>query len=439
MIRNPVGGSQLAVTDSQSKLMSNINAPLEEVDPEIAEVIRRETDRQNHKILLVASENYASRAVLEAQGSVLTNKYAEGYPHRRYYGGCEYVDRAEEIAIERAIELFGAEHANVQPHSGSQANQAAYFALLSPGDRFLALDLAQGGHLTHGRSVNFSGILYDPCFYGVDPKTEQFDYDRIEKLAIECRPKLIMTGATAYPRVIDFERFRRIADRAGAVLVADIAHIAGLVAAGEHPSPVPHSQVVTFTTHKTLRGPRAGIILCKAEFARAIDRAVFPGLQGGPLEHVIAAKAVCLKEALQPSFKDYQRQIRKNAAALADALARGGLRLVSGGTDTHLILADLTPLGITGKAAQEALDEVGIVVNMNMIPFDQEKATITSGIRIGTPCVTTRGMKEPEMQKAAELIVRCLKHLADSPEHVRERARVAEEARTLADGFPVYP
>ena len=426
----------MAVTDS--RLMSNIDAPLGEVDPEIAEVIRHEIDRQNRKILLVASENYASRAVLEAQGSVLTNKYAEGYPHKRFYGGCEFVDRAEEIAIQRAVELFRAEHANVQPHSGSQANQAAYFALLKPGDRFLALDLAHGGHLTHGKNVNFSGILYCPCFYGVDPKTEQFDYDQIERLAVECRPKLIMTGATAYPRVIDFERFRCIADKAGALLVADIAHIAGLVATGEHPSPVPHCHVVTFTTHKTLRGPRAGMILCKEEFAKAIDRAVFPGLQGGPLEHVIAAKAVCLKEAMQPSFADYQKQIVLNARALADALARDGLRLVSGGTDTHLILADLTPLGITGKAAQEALDEVGIVVNMNMIPFDREKATITSGIRICTPCVTTRGMKEPEMSKIAELIVRCLKHLGDSPEHAREREQVAQEARALADGFPVY-
>ncbi len=418
--------------------IEHINAPLREVDPDVADIIAREIERQNKRILLVASENYASRAVLEAQGSVLTNKYAEGYPHKRYYGGCENVDQVEELAIQRAKELFGAEHANVQPHSGSQANQAVYFAFLSPGDRFMALDLAQGGHLTHGRNVNFSGILYKPCFYGVDPETEQFDYSEIEKTAVECQPKLIMTGATAYPRIIDFERFRWIANRVGAMLVADMAHIAGLVAAGEHPSPVPHCDVVTFTTHKTLRGPRAGMILCKQEFAQAIDRAVFPGLQGGPLEHVIAAKAVCLKEAMQPSFKEYQKQVVRNARALADGLARRGVRLVSGGTDTHMILADLSPLGITGKAAQEALDEVGIVLNKNLIPFDREKATVTSGIRIGTPCVTTRGMKEPEMDRIAELIVQCLQHLGDSEERVRVRKQVAQKVQELANSFPVY-
>ncbi|MGC8863873.1 MAG: serine hydroxymethyltransferase [Armatimonadota bacterium] len=418
--------------------MSNIEARLNDVDPEIAEVIKGETARQNQKLVLVASENYASRAVLEAQGSVLTNKYAEGYPHGRYYGGCEYIDRAEQIAIARAKEVFGAEHVNVQPHSGSQANQAVYFALLNPGDRFLALDLAHGGHLTHGKNVNFSGILYQPCFYGVDPETERFNYDQIERLALECRPKLIMTGATAYPRIIDFERFRWIADRCGAVLVADIAHIAGLVAAGEHPSPVPHCDIVTMTTHKTLRGPRSGMILCKQEFAHAIDRAVFPGLQGGPLEHVVAAKAVCLKEAMQPSFKEYQKQVVRNARALAEALMKDGVRLVSGGTDNHLILADLSPLGNTGKVAQEALDAAGIVVNKNMIPFDRQKATVTSGIRIGTPCVTTRGMKEAEMVEIAGLIVRCLKHLGESPEDLDERDKVAKEARALADRFPVY-
>ncbi|MDH7600906.1 MAG: serine hydroxymethyltransferase [Armatimonadota bacterium] len=415
-----------------------MNAPLREVDPDVADIIAREIERQNRRILLVASENYASRAVLEAQGSVLTNKYAEGYPHKRYYGGCENVDQVEELAIQRAKELFGAEHANVQPHSGSQANQAVYFAFLSPGDRFMALDLAQGGHLTHGRNVNFSGILYSPCFYGVDPETEQFDYSAIEKIAVECQPKLIMTGATAYPRIIDFERFRWIADRVGAILVADMAHIAGLVAAGEHPSPVPHCDVVTFTTHKTLRGPRAGMILCKQKYAQAIDRAVFPGLQGGPLEHVIAAKAVCLKEAMQPAFKEYQRQVVRNARALADGLARMGVRLVSGGTDTHMILADLSPLGITGKAAQEALDEVGIVLNKNLIPFDRQKATVTSGIRLGTPCVTTRGMKEPEMEIIAELIVECLHHLGDSQEDVDARKRIAQRVRELAERFPVY-
>jgi glycine hydroxymethyltransferase len=423
---------------TSDRFRDRINAPLQEVDPEVASIISEEISRQNKKILLVASENYASRAVLEAQGSVLTNKYAEGYPHKRYYGGCENVDRIEELAIQRAKELFGAEHANVQPHSGSQANQAVYLAFLSPGDRFMALDLAQGGHLTHGRNVNFSGILYTPCFYGVDPETEQFNYAQIEQLALECRPKLIMTGATAYPRTIDFERFRWIADKVGAVLVADMAHIAGLVAAGEHPSPVPHCDVVTLTTHKTLRGPRSGMILCKQKFAQAIDRAVFPGLQGGPLEHVIAAKAVCLKEAMQPSFKEYQRQVVRNARALGDALAGEGIRLVSGGTDTHMILADLTPLGITGKTAQESLEEVGIVVNKNLIPFDREKATVTSGIRLGTPCVTTRGMEEPEMQKIAQLIVRCLQHIGDSQQDREARAQIAEEAQQLAESFPVY-
>ncbi|MGQ9455816.1 MAG: serine hydroxymethyltransferase [Armatimonadota bacterium] len=419
-------------------LSLRINAPLADVDPEVARIISDEVHRQNSKILLVASENYASRAVLEAQGSVLTNKYAEGYPHKRYYGGCENVDRVEELAIRRAKELFGAEHANVQPHSGSQANQAVYFAFLSPGDRFMALDLAQGGHLTHGRSVNFSGILYRPCFYGVDPETEQFNYDEIEKLAVQCQPKLIMTGATAYPRIIDFERFRWIADKVGAILVADMAHIAGLVAAGLHPSPVPHCDVVTFTTHKTMRGPRAGMILCKNRFAQAIDRAVFPGLQGGPLEHVIAAKAVCLKEAMKPSFRNYQRQVIANARALADTLARGGIRLVSGGTDTHMILADLTSVGITGKSAQETLDEVGIVLNKNLIPFDREKASTTSGIRAGTPCVTTRGMKEPEMKKIGELIVRCLKSIAGTQDNLEVKMQVASEARQLAEQFPVY-
>jgi len=428
----------LGSTETTSKLMSNIAAPLEQVDPEIARIISDEIDRQNHKILLIASENYVSQAVLTAQGSVLTNKYAEGYPGKRYYGGCENVDRVEQIAIDRAKELFGAEHANVQSHSGSQANQAAYFAFLKPGDTFLAMSLDQGGHLTHGSKVNFSGILYNACYYGVDPETEVFDFDKIEKLADECRPKMIITGATVYPRYIDFERFRRIADKVGAVLVADIAHIAGLVAAGEHPDPVPHCDVVTFTTHKTLRGPRAGMILCKEEHARAIDRAVFPGLQGGPLEHVIAAKAVCLKEALQPAFKDYQKQIKRNATALANALGAKGLRLVSGGTDNHLMLADLTPMSITGKAAQLALDEVGIVCNKNMIPYDKEKPTITSGIRIGTPCVTTRGMKEPEMEKIADLIIRCLKHLGDSAQDAEVRKGVAREARALADAFPIY-
>lgn len=422
----------------ESKLMSDINAPLKSVDPEIYDIIQQDVDRQNRKIMLIASENYASKAVIEAQGSVLTNKYAEGYPGKRYYGGCENVDKIERIAIERAKELFNAEHANVQPHAGSQANMAAYFAFMKPGDTFLAMELPHGGHLTHGSHVNFSGKLYNPCYYGVNAETEMLDYDEIERIARECQPKMIVTGATCYPRFIDFERFRAIADKVGAILMADIAHIAGLVATGEHPSPIPYCDVVTFTTHKTLRGPRSGMILCKEQHAKAVDKAVFPGLQGGPLEHVIAAKAVCLKEAMKPSFKDYQKQIRVNASALAQGLAKRGLRLVSGGTDNHLMLADLTPMGITGKIAQEALDQIGIVVNKNMIPFDKEKPMVTSGVRIGTPCVTTRGMKEAEMEKIADLIIRCLKHLGDSSEDMAEREQVAREVRTLTDAFPVY-
>lgn len=423
---------------ASDKLMSDINAPLNQVDPEVAGIINDEIKRQNSKILLIASENYASKAVLEAQGSVLTNKYAEGYSGNRYYGGCENVDRVETLAIERAKELFGADHANVQPHSGSQANQAAYFAFMKPGDNYLSMELSHGGHLTHGSHVNFSGILYNPCYYGVDAETEMLNYDTIRKLAEECRPKMIVTGATVYPRYWDWVEFRKIADSVGAILMADIAHIAGLVAAGEHPSPVPYCDIVTFTTHKTLRGPRAGMILCKQEHAKAVDKAVFPGLQGGPLEHVIAAKAVCLHEALQPSFKDYQKQIKLNAAVLAKTLESGGMRLVSGGTDNHLMLVDLTGLGLTGKAAQEALDKVGIVCNKNMIPFDKEKPRVTSGVRIGTPCVTTRGMKEPEMIKIGEMIVKCLKHMTDSPEDIAVRDRIAAEVKALTSGFPIY-
>jgi glycine hydroxymethyltransferase len=344
----------------------------------------------------------------------------------------------ETLAVERAKELFGAEHANVQSHAGSSANQAVFFAFLKPGDRFMAMELAHGGHLTHGSPVNFSGIMYQPCAYGVDPETEVLDYDAIERIATECRPKLIITGATAYPRVIDFERFRKIADKVGAIMVADIAHIAGLVAAGEHPSPVPHCHVVTMTTHKTLRGPRSGMIVCKQEVARAVDRAVFPGLQGGPLEHVVAAKAVALKEAMQPSFVAYQQQIKANAAEMADALAKAGMRLVSGGTDNHLMVVDLTSFGMTGKVAQEVLNEVGIVTSRSMIPFDKQPPAVTSGVRIGTPCVTTRGMKEPEMVKIADMIVRCLKHVGDSPEDVAERQKIAREVRAMTDTFPVY-
>lgn len=428
----------MGVTGVSGRLMGDIHGPLEQVDPEVAEAIKRDTERQNQKILLIASENYASRAVLEAQGSILTNKYAEGYPGKRYYGGCENVDRVEQLAIDRAKELFGADHANVQPHSGSQANEAVYFAFMKPGDRFLAMELAHGGHLTHGSPVNFSGILYNPCYYGVDPETEMLNYDDIERVALECRPRIIVTGATAYSRIIDFERFRWIADKVGALLMADIAHIAGLVAAGEHPSPIPYCDVITFTTHKTLRGPRAGVILCKEQYAKAIDRAVFPGLQGGPLEHVIAAKAVCFREALQPSFKDYQKQVRRNAAALAESLTKRGLRIVSGGTDNHLMIVDLTSMGVTGKAAQESLDQVGIVASKSMIPFDKQKPAITSGIRFGTSCVTTRGMKEVEMDKIAELIVECLRHLSDSAEDVAVRKRISEDVHTLTDAFPVY-
>ncbi len=426
------------MADIAPKLMSDTNLPLNDVDPKVASLIAKEIDRQNNRILLISSENYVSKAVLEAQGSVLTNKYAEGYPHKRWYGGCENVDQIEELAIERAKELFGAEHANVQSHSGSQANQAAYFALLKPGDKFMAMSLAHGGHLTHGDPINFSGMLYEPCYYGVSRDTEMLDYDEIEKLAEHCKPKLIVTGATAYPRIIDFERFRKIADKIGAFLMADIAHIAGLIAGGEHPSPVPYCDVITGTTHKTLRGPRAGFILCKQEHAKAIDRAVFPGLQGGPLEHVIAGKAVAFHEALQPSFKEYQSQIRKNAKALAQALQEKGLRLVSGGTDNHLMLVDLTSLGVTGRTAQEALDEIGIVVNKNMIPFDTEKPFATSGIRIGTACITTRGMKEVEMKKIADLIYTSLTHLGDSSEDISVRNDISNEVAKLAKEFPVY-
>ncbi len=420
------------------KKMSPIEMPLAQSDPEIAKIIEAEKARQNNKIVLIASENYVTKAVLEAQGSVLTNKYAEGYPGKRYYGGCENVDAAETIAIERAKELFGADHANVQPHCGSSANMAVYFAFLKPGDTYMSMSLDQGGHLTHGSKVNFSGKLYNPSYYGVDPETEVFDYDAIEKQALEVMPKLIVTGATVYPRYIDFERFRKIADKVGALLMADIAHIAGLVAAGEHPSPVPYCDAVSFTMHKTLRGPRSGLILCKEEHAKAIDKAVFPGMQGGPLEHVIAAKAVALKEAMSPEFKEYQKQIKKNAVVLAETLSKGGLRLCSGGTDNHLMLVDLTPMGLTGKAAQEVLDDLGIVLNKNMIPYDKQKPTVTSGVRIGTPCVTTRGMKEPEMVRLGEMIVKALKNVGDSAENAKAREEVAADVLKLTSEFPVY-
>jgi glycine hydroxymethyltransferase len=407
---------------------------IRKVDPEVASALDGELERQQNKLEMIASENFTSRAVMEACGSVMTNKYAEGYPGRRYYGGCRCVDVTEALAIERAKKLFGAEHANVQPHSGSQANFAAYVAFLQPGDTVMGLNLSHGGHLTHGSPVNISGLLYKFIPYGVKKDTETIDFDELRNSARENRPKMIVTGATAYPRTIDFNKFREICDEVGAVLMVDIAHIAGLVAAGLHPSPVPVSEVVTSTTHKTLRGPRAGLILCKSAFAKQIDKAVFPGIQGGPLEHIIAAKAVCFKEALTPSFKLYQEQIVKNARALAEGLLKNGLRLVSGGTDNHLVLVDLRSANINGKAAETVLDEVGITVNKNTIPFDPEKPFITSGIRIGTPALTTRGMKEGEMKLIADLIARTLRQPSD--EKVKEEVRRA--VADLCRKFPLY-
>lgn len=398
---------------------------LSEVDPEIAAIVERERKRQKEGLELIASENYASSAVLEAVGSVLTNKYAEGYPAKRYYNGCEFVDQAESLAIERAKQLFGAEHANVQPHSGSQANFGAYIALIQPGDTVLAMSLAQGGHLTHGAPVNLSGQLYHFVGYGVNRKTETLDYDEIARLAQEHHPKLIVAGATAYPRVIDFVRLREIADATGAKLMVDMAHIAGLVATGVHPSPIPVADVVTTTTHKTLRGPRGGMILATQEYAKAVDKAIFPGTQGGPLEHVIAGKAVALKEALEPSFVAYQKQIVANAQALGEQLEARGLRLVSGGTDNHLLLVDLTPKKVTGKDAANALQAVGITCNKNLIPFDPLPATVTSGIRLGTPALTTRGMKEEEMAQVGDWIADVISNVEDTHLHVGIRESIA--------------
>src|SRR5437899_71934 len=378
-------------------------------DPELAEIVRREIQRQNTTIQLIASENFTSLAVLAAQGSVLTNKYSEGYPGKRYYGGNYVVDDAEELARDRACALFGTDHANVQPHSGASANMAAYMALLAPGDKVMGMRLDQGGHLTHGSPVNFSGRIYNFVSYGVDDETEVLDYDAIRDLTIRERPRMIVAGATAYPRVINFEAFRSIADEVGALLLVDAAHIAGLIAGGAHPSPVPYADIVTFTTHKTLRGPRAGAILCQEEYAKAIDKAVFPGMQGGPLMHVIAAKAVCFHEAAQPSFADYAAGIVRNARALAAALAGEGFRIVSGGTDNHLMLVDLRPFGVTGKVAQEALDRAGITLNKNTIPNDPQSPFVTSGLRLGTAAVTTAGMGEPEMAEIARLIARVLR------------------------------
>lgn len=409
-------------------------APLSEVDPEVAEAIELEKERQNNKLEMIAAENFVSRAVMEAAGSVMTNKYAEGYPGKRWYGGCEFVDIVERLAIERAKELFGAEHANVQPHAGAQANMAVYFALMNPGDTYMAMNLAHGGHLTHGSPVNFSGKLYRVVPYGVSRETELLDYDDLLRMARETRPKVIMAGATVYPRIIDFGKMREIADAVGAHLVVDMAHIAGLVAAGEHPSPVPYAHVVTTTTHKTLRGPRSGMILCKKDYAEMIDRAVFPGMQGGPLMHIIAAKAVALKEAMTPEFKAYQRQIRLNAAALSESLLERGQRLVSGGTDNHLMLVDLTPLGITGKQAQEILDSAGITANKNTIPFETRSPYIASGLRLGTPALTTRGMREPEMRLIGGLIDDVLRNPDDAV--IRERVRGTVDE--LCQQFPLY-
>ncbi len=377
---------------------------IRKVDPEIAEAIENEVNRQRNKIELIASENFVSNAVIEAMGTPLTNKYAEGYPGKRYYGGCEYVDVVETLAIERAKELFGAEHANVQAHCGASTNLAVFFAMLKPGDTVLSMNLSHGGHLSHGSPVNISGKYFNIVPYGVSRETQTIDYDEVRRLAVENKPKLILAGASAYSRIIDFAKFKEIADEVGAYLLVDMAHIAGLVAAGLHPSPVPYADFVTTTTHKTLRGPRGGLILCKEEYAKAIDKAIFPGLQGGPLMHVIAAKAVCFKEALSPEFKEYQKQIIKNAKALSEALIQLGFTIVSGGTDNHLMLVDLTNMGVTGKEAEHILDEVSITANKNTIPFETQSPFITSGLRLGTPAVTSRGMKEDDMKEIAALI-----------------------------------
>lgn len=412
-----------------------MTSPLEASDPEIAAIIERELERQNTTIQLIASENFTSRAVLEAQGSVLTNKYSEGYPAKRYYGGNYVVDDAENLARDRACALFGSNHANVQPHSGANANQAAYMALLEPGDKVMGMRLDQGGHLTHGSPVNFSGRMYDFVAYGVDDTSEVLDYDEIRDLAVRERPRMIIAGATVYSRIIDFEAFRAIADEVGALLLVDAAHIAGLIAGGAHPSPVPHADVVTLTTHKTLRGPRGGAILCRSEHAAAVDKAVFPGLQGGPLMHVIAAKAVAFREASEPSFRQYSAEIVANASALADALGAEGFRIVSGGTDNHLMLVDLRPFGVTGKAAQEALDRAGITCNKNAIPNDPEKPFVTSGVRLGTASVTTAGMGVDEMRDIASLIARVLRAIDDEG----VAAQVREHANRLCSKFTPYP
>ncbi len=407
---------------------------LKVADPDIYAAIEAEETRQRDKLLLIASENFASPAVLAAQGSVLTNKYAEGYPGKRYYGGCQHADTVEDLAIQRCKEIFGAEHVNVQPHSGSQANMAAYLSVLKPGDSILGMDLAQGGHLTHGSKVNFSGILFRVFSYGVDRKTETIDYDAVQKAAEECRPRMIVVGASAYARVLDFPRFQAIAKSVGAYLLVDIAHIAGLIAAGLHPNPVPYADFVTTTTHKTLRGPRGGVTMCKAEHAKAVDKLVFPGLQGGPLMHVIAAKAVAFKEALSPSFKRYQQQVLANAKALAQGLMAQGYKIVSGGTDTHLMLVNLSNKGITGKEADAALDAAGIILNKNAVPYDEKPPAVASGIRLGSPIVSTRGMREPEMAQIVELIDRVLQHRQEPA--VLEEVRL--QAKALCNRFPIF-
>lgn len=409
-------------------------SPLVEVDPEVSRAVAQELDRQRNTLELIASENIVSQAVMEAQGTVLTNKYAEGLPGRRYYGGCGYVDVVELLAIERAKKMFGAEHVNVQPHSGSQANTAVYFALLKPGDTILGMNLAHGGHLTHGSPLNISGRYFNVVFYGVEKDTGRIDYDKVQETATQSKPKMIVAGASAYPREIDFAKMKEIADSVGAYLMVDMAHIAGLVAAGLHNSPVPHADAVTTTTHKTLRGPRGGMILCKEKYGAAIDKAVFPGIQGGPLMHVIAAKAVAFGEALQPEFNTYQQQIVNNARVLANSLVERGFELISGGTDNHMILMDLRNKNITGRDAEHILDEVGVTVNKNAIPFDPQPPVVTSGIRVGTPAVTTRGLKEPEMVELAEII-----HLALSfGDDQKRRSQAKEMAANLCKRFPIY-
>ena len=406
---------------------------LQEQDPDIALAIEKESERQRRNIVLIASENYASQAVLEAQGSVLTNKYAEGYPGRRYYGGCEFVDIAEQLAIDRAKAIFGAEYVNVQPHSGAQANMAAYFAILEPGDTVLGMRLDQGGHLTHGSPVNFSGKLYNFAAYGVDRETEYVDYDEVERLTLEHKPKVIVAGYTAYPRTIDFPRFREIADKVGALLMVDMAHIAGLIAGGVHPSPLPHAHVVTSTTHKTMRGPRGAFILATQDRERAIDRAVFPFSQGGPMMHAIAGKAVAFGEALQPEFKEYQSAVVENARTLAQGLTAGGLRVISGGTDNHLVLVDLTPIGVTGQEAEDALGKVNITVNKNAIPFDTRPPRVTSGLRLGTPAISSRGFGRDEMRDISGLIVKVLANIGNAA----VEKEVREDVEGIASRFPV--